>query len=59
MENENKTIPKVDGTPIDILTYEGTVDEDYIPEGFDSVADFLCDMRENYELDLEADRPRS
>jgi hypothetical protein len=35
---------------------EGTVAEDYVPEGFDSVEDYLEDMRDNYALDLEADR---
>jgi hypothetical protein len=27
----------------------------YVPEGFDTVEDYLQDLRENYELDLEAD----
>src|SRR3546814_15609669 len=35
---------------------EGAVDKKYIPEGFDSVEDFLCDMRKQYELDVEFDR---
>jgi hypothetical protein len=29
--------------------------KNYVPEGFDKVEDFLSDMRETYNLDLEAD----
>lgn len=31
------------------------VPKDYVPEGFDDVEDYLKDMRENYELDIQAD----
>lgn len=42
---------------VDVLSYEATpVTEDYVPEGFDSKEDFLKDMREEYELDIEFDR---
>lgn len=34
----------------------GSVSDKYTPEGFDSPEDFLKDMRETYQLDLEADR---
>jgi hypothetical protein len=33
----------------------GTVDKNYTPEGFESVEEFLQDMRENYALDVAAD----
>lgn len=48
--------PKTEGTLIDTLPIEGKVDAKYIPEGFDSVDDFLADMREQYQADLEFDR---
>lgn len=36
--------------------YEDNVEKKYVPEGFDSVEDFLSDMREEYQLDLDFDR---
>src|SRR3546814_19244983 len=53
---KTKTKEKEEGTPIDVLPIEGAVDKKYIHEGFDSVEDFLCDMRKQYELDVEFDR---
>jgi hypothetical protein len=32
------------------------VEKDYVPEGFDTVEDFLQDMREEYQLDYDFDR---
>ena len=32
------------------------VEKDYIPEGFESAEEFLKDMREEYDLDLDYDR---
>lgn len=44
-------------TPVDILNYDTTpVAKDYIPEGFDSVSEFLADMRDDYEKDIDFDR---
>jgi hypothetical protein len=34
----------------------GSVPEDYVPEGFESQEEFLKDLREAYQLDLDADR---
>lgn len=51
-----KNTKKKDGTPVDVIHIEGTVSKDYVPEGFKSQEDFLSDMRENYEADLEFDR---
>ena len=48
--------PKEDGTLIDTLAVEGLPEKDYVPEGFDSVEDFLMDMREEYKADVEFDR---
>jgi hypothetical protein len=50
------TEDKVDGTLVDTLPIDGKPDDSYIPEGFDSVADFLTDMREEYRADVEFDR---
>lgn len=47
---------KEDGTPIDTLPVSGEAEKDYVPEGFDSVEDFLLDMREEYEADVDFDR---
>lgn len=42
---------------VDTLAYETSpVSEDYIPEGFSSKDEFLEDMREEYNLDFDADR---
>lgn len=53
---ENKPKPKEEGTLIDTLHIEGKVADSYVPEGFDSVEDFLEDMREQYQADLDFDR---
>ena len=50
------TEDKVDGTLVDTLPIDGKPDEKYVPEGFNSVADFLTDMREEYRADVEFDR---
>lgn len=41
---------------LDVLPYEGKVDKDYVPEGFESVEAFLKDMREEHEADLLFDQ---
>lgn len=42
---------------VDVLSFDTEpVKEDYVPEGFDTQEDFLKDMREEYELDIEYDR---
>jgi Phage P22-like portal protein len=46
-----------EATPVDVLNFDTTpVDKDYVPEGFETVEDFLKDMREEYELDFDFDR---
>lgn len=43
--------------PVDVLNFDTTpVAENYVPEGFKSVEQFLSDMREDYELDIDYDR---
>lgn len=47
---------KPEGTLVDTLPIEGLPDENYVPEGFDSVEDFLMDMREEFKADVAFDR---
>lgn len=57
MDETTKTpAKKKDGTILDHLPIEGRVRDTYKPEGFDSTEDFLRDMREQYEADIEYDR---
>ena len=43
--------------PVDVLNFDTSpVDKDYVPEGFETVEDFLKDMREEYDLDFDFDR---
>lgn len=47
-----------DTTIVDSLTLPTgpeVVKEDYVPEGFKTVEDYLTDMRETYALDVEHD----
>lgn len=45
-----------DGEELDVSEYYADVEPDYVPEGFDSIEEFLDDMREEYQLDLDFDR---
>lgn len=55
-DETDKPKEKEEGSLISTLAVEGLPDKDYVPEGFDSVEDFLTDMREEYKADLEFDR---
>lgn len=55
MATKKNTKP-VDGAEIDVLHIDGEVDKNYVPEGFDSVEDFLQDLRDTYDKDLRADQ---
>lgn len=55
-DKNEKEEERTDGGLIASYPVEGKVDEKYVPEGFDSVEDFLKDMREQYEADLDFDR---
>ncbi len=50
-----ETEDKEKKTEVDALPYEDNVKKSYVPEGFDSVEDYLEDLREEYQLDLDAD----
>jgi len=41
---------------VDALEFSDNVKKDYVPDGFDSVEDYLKDMREEYEANLDFDR---
>lgn len=44
-------------TPVDVLNYKtDPVKKSYVPEGFDSVEEFLKDMRDEYRLDLKFEK---
>lgn len=47
---------KKDGGVVDTLPIEGRVAKDYVPEGFKSQEEFLRDMREQYQADVDFDR---
>lgn len=40
---------------LDHSEYKGGIDKKYVPEGFDSVEDYLQDVRETFDLDISAD----
>jgi hypothetical protein len=48
-----------EATEIDALTFDKEElvkpDDKYVPEGFEDVEDYLKDLRETYELDIQAD----
>lgn len=56
MAKKVKEYEKTEGSAIDVLDIEGVVDDKYAPEGFDSAEDFLIDMRQQYDMDIEFDR---
>ena len=61
MAQNPKVRQKKEGTEearnLDVLSYEtDPVAKNYVPEGYDSVEDFLKEMREEYELDFDYDR---
>ena len=58
MDGRLRTKPKkkVDGSIIDVLPYEGTAKESYVPEGYESQEAFLEEMRTEYAADIDFDR---
>ena len=52
---ETKDFRTVDSLKSSSLNRE-IVSDEYVPEGFDSVDEFLADMREKYEADINYDR---
>ena len=56
MAKQEKPEEKKDGSTVDVLDYDGRTPDDYVPEGYESQEDFLQEMREEYQADLEFDR---
>lgn len=42
--------------PVETLDFDNDVESGYVPEGFDTVEDFLTAMREEYQKDIDFDR---
>ncbi len=52
-----KPVGQKDGAQIDVMPLtEGTVSKSYIPEGYKSEAEFLNEMRKEYQADIDYDR---
>jgi hypothetical protein len=49
-KNKNPEFREVDNLPFD-----GEVEKKYVPEGYESIEDYLKNLREEYEADLQAD----
>lgn len=55
-EKKPRKPKKGEAKAVEAVAYTNDVKKGYVPEGFDSVEDFLKDMREEYQLDLDFDR---
>ena len=53
---KEKPEKKKDGSVVDVISYDEQTPEDYKPEGFDSQEEFLAEMREEYQANLDYDR---
>lgn len=52
-----KPVGQKDGAQIDVMPLtESTVSKTYVPEGYKSEADFLSEMRKEYQADIDYDR---
>lgn len=47
---------KIDGAEIDVSPVDGKTPDTYVPEGFDSQEEFLTNMRQEYDADVDFDR---
>jgi hypothetical protein len=56
MAKTKKPEEKKDGSTVEVLPYDGLTPKDYVPEGYESEEEFLQEMREEYQADLEFDR---
>lgn len=57
MADYGKKIKKrKDGQTSDVSGYDNNVEKKYTPEGYDSAEDFLREMREDYQADIDWDR---
>lgn len=53
---KEKPEKKKDGSVVDAINYDEATPESYKPEGFDSQEEFLAEMREEYQANLDYDR---
>lgn len=53
---KEKPEKKKDGSTVDVIHYDGRTPDDYTPEGFESQEEFLQEMREEYQANLDFDR---
>ncbi len=53
---KEKPEKKKDGSVVDVISYDEATPESYKPEGFDSQEEFLSEMREEYQANLDYDR---
>ena len=56
MYNNDEPEEKEEASLINTIHYEGRIDENYVPEGFESQEQFLDDMREEFRADVDFDR---
>lgn len=56
MYNNDEPKEKEEASLINTIHYEGRIDENYVPEGFESQEQFLDDMREEFRADVDFDR---
>lgn len=56
MADKIKPKKKTEGQMLDVINYEDPTKKSYVPEGYDSVEDFLAEMRKEYQADVEFDR---
>lgn len=56
MAEKKKPEEKKEGSTVDVINYDGRTPDDYVPEGYESQEEFLQEMREEYQADLEFDR---
>jgi len=54
--NNDEPEEKEEASLINTIHYEGRIDENYVPEGFESQEQFLDDMREEFRADVDFDR---
>lgn len=55
-DSQDDYLASREGHEVDVSEHYANVDKDYVPEGFESVEEFLDDMRCEYGLDIDFDR---
>lgn len=55
-DTQEEYLESREGHEKDVSEYFANVDPNYVPEGFETAEEFLDDMRQEYQLDLDFDR---